>query len=1093
MNRLIQFLLIPLLLLCGVAAWAQQDSYICTGVVKDNEGSPVPGAAVMVQGGASVITDLDGAFSVRVSSGSTINFSCLGYADVSLTVDGRTHLDVLMPIESTQLDELVVVGYGTQKKTNLTGAVSVIKADDLQDRSALDVGHMLQGTVPGLNITSSSGRPGQAATLNIRGWNSINASSPLVLIDGVEGDIQYINPADVENISVIKDAAAAAIYGAKGSAGVILVTTKSGSKDKDGYAKVSYSGRAGFTAPTTSTDYESRGYDSVYLNNLFWSTYSPGTKYANYTDADMYQLWIRRDDKVENPARPWVVITQENGRDVYNYYANTDWYHELYNDIKPTTQHTLSVSGATKHVSYLVSGGFNYEQGMFKEKPDNYRRINLRVKIGFDITKWLHIGSNLSYFNSSYFYPGQSGINNNFSKSMVHALASFPARNPDGTNLYTTKYNGYTIMDGLLMILDADNFNQDKVDNLSETVDFTITPVKGLKIRGDYTYALKYNRYMNRSVNGEFSQYPGVVTVKNDANGFYDVLSEAANTNIYQVYNLYATYEHTWKEAHNFKVMAGINYETRWIKDLGAKGYNLYSTELNDQDLVGPDPADADGKKRMETSGGQNELKTAAYFARINYDYKGRYLLEFNARYDGSSRFRPGHRWVFSPSASVGWRISEEPFFKPVKGWWDNAKIRFSYGQLGNQQMSSYYPAIRTVSTDGKSSYLLGGANLPTATLSAPVSDALTWERSIQSNLGIDLAFLNSRLQFSAEAYIRDTKDMLTAGEPLPAVYGYSEAPKENVADLRTMGYEFTIGWRDSFTAAGSPFDYGVNVVFSDYVSHITRFNNPEKFFAKTYWEGQKYGDIWGYHISGLFATDEEAASYPVDQSNVNDSQIFPTTASSPNGLYAGDMIFADLDGSGKIDKGNEKVGDSGDWQVIGNSQPRFNFGITLNAAWKGLDLSMFFQGIGKCDWYPASEAYLFWGPYARPYSTFIPKDFLNDCWSETNPDAYYPRPRGYVASVNQKRPLAVANDRYLQNIGYIRLKNLTFGYTLPEKLTKKAAISKLRFYFTGENLFYFAPGLHGKYVDPEMAMTGGAMKLYPWQKSFLFGVDITL
>ena len=1095
MNKLLKLLLIPLLLLLGATAWAQQDSYVCKGVVKDNEGNPVPGAAVMVQGGDNAITDLDGNFSVRVTSASTINFSCLGYADVSLAVAGKEFLDVLMPIESTQLDELVVVGYGTQKKTNLTGAVSVIKAEDLQDRSALDVGHMLQGTVPGLNITSPNGRPGQAATLNIRGWNSINGGSPLVLIDGVEGDIQYLNPADVENISVIKDAAAAAIYGAKGSAGVILVTTKSGGKDKEGYAKISYSGRAGFTAPTTSTDYESRGYDSVYINNLFWSAYNPGTKYANYTDADMYELWIRRDDKVENPARPWIVITQENGRDVYNYYANTDWYHELYNDIKPTTQHTLSVSGSTKHVSYLVSGGFNYEQGMFKSKPDNYRRINLRVKLGVDITKWLRIGSNLSYFNSSYFYPGQSGINNNFSKSMVHALASFPARNPDGTNVYMTKYNGYTIMDGLLMILDGDNFNQDKVDNLSETIDFTISPVKGLKIKGDYTYAMKYTRYMNRSVNGEYSRYPGEVAVKNDANGFFDVLSEAANTNIYQVYNLYATYEHTWKEAHTLKAMAGVNYETRWIKDLGAKGYNLYSTELNDMDLVGADPADPDGKKRMETSGGQNELKTAGYFARINYDYKGRYLVEVNGRYDGSSRFLRGHRWVFSPSASIGWRISEEPFFKPVKGWWDNAKIRFSYGQLGNQQMSAYYPAIRTVSTDGKSSYLLGGANLPVAELSAPVSSGLTWERSIQSNLGIDLAFLNNRLEFSAEGYIRDTKDMLTAGEPLPAVYGYSTAPKENTADLRTKGYELSISWRDSFTAAGSPFHYGVSVVFSDYVSHITRFNNPDKFFAKTYWVGQKYGDIWGYHVDGLFATDAEAAAYTVDQTLVNDPDIFPKTTASPNGLYAGDLKFADLDGNGKIDKGSEKVGDSGDWQIIGNKQPRYNFGINLNASWKGMDLAIFFQGIGKCDWYPGTEAYSFWGPYARPYSTFIPRDFLLDCWSEDNPDAYFPRPRGYSAGGSHvdQRPLGAVNDRYLQNIGYLRLKNLTFGYTLPEKITKKAAFSKVRFYFTGENLFYVAPGLHGKYVDPEMAMTGGNLKLYPWQKSFLFGIDLTL
>ncbi len=1078
-----------LAILMGMAAsfGAYAQKLTVSGTVRDNVG-PVVGAVVQAKG-ANAVTDMDGKFTISVAANDMLEVSCLGYVSQQVPVDGRSHITVVLEEDSFVIEDAVAVGYGTIKKTNLTGAVSVIKSESLQDRSALDVGHMLQGTVPGLNVTSGSGRPGQAATLNIRGWNSINGGSPLVLIDGVEGDIQYVNPADVDNISVIKDAAAAAIYGAKGSAGVILVTTKSGSKEKDGRAKVSYSGRFGVTAPTTSTDYETRGYDSVYLNNLFWATYSPGTKYANYTDEDMYELYIRRNDVVEDPSRPWVVISQDaTGRDVYNYYANTDWYHVLYNDIKPTTSHTITMSGATDAVSYMVSGGYTYEQGMFKQRPDNYKRVNLRAKISFDVTDWLRIGSNTSYFNSAYFYPGQSGINNNFAKSTVHALASYPATNPDGTQLYATKYNGYQLMDGLLMMLADDHFNQDNVDNLSETLDFTLKPFEGFTIKGDYTYALKYTRYMNRAVNSDYSVYPGEILTKNDKDPFLDVLSESANTNIYQVYNLYGTYEHSWAEAHNLKLMAGVNYETRWIKDLGAKGYNLYSTELNDQDLVGATenfPEEGMSNKRMETSGGQNELKTAGYFARLNYDYKGRYLLELNGRYDGSSRFLRGHRWVFSPSASLGWRVSEEPFFKPLRSWWDNAKVRFSYGQLGNQQMSAYYPAIRTVSTDGKSSYLLGGANLPQASLSAPVSSGLTWERSIQSNLGIDMAFLQNRLEISAEAYIRDTKDMLTAGESLPAVYGAS-APKENVADLRTRGYEFTIGWRDSFKLGGKPFNYGASVVFSDYISHITRFNNPNKLFAKDYYVGMTYGEIWGYHVDGLFATDEEAQSYAVDQSKVNDAQIFP------NGLFAGDMKFADLDGNGKIDKGAEKVGDSGDWQIIGNSQPRYNYGVNLNASWNGFDLAVFFQGIGKMDWYPAGDARSFWFLYARPYQTFFPRDFLDDCWSEDNPDAYYPRPRGYVA-MNATRPLGVTNDRYLQNIGYLRLKNLTFGYTLPEKLTQKVSISKLRLYFTGENLFYWSPGLHGKFVDPEMAMTGGQMRLYPWQKSFIFGIDITL
>ena len=1074
------FAALAILMGMAVSFRAYAQNITVTGTVVDDFG-PLAGVAVQADG-ANAITDVDGKFTISVASNGVLKVSCMGYVTQNVPVEGRRQITITLKEDAVLLEEAVAIGYGTQKKTNLTGAVSVIKADALQDRAALDVGHMLQGSVPGLNVTSGSGRPGQAATLNIRGLNSINGGSPLVLIDGVEGDIQYLNPVDVESISVIKDAAAAAIYGARGSAGVLLVTTKNGTKEKNGRAKITYSGRYGVTAPTTSTEYESRGYYSVYLNNLFWAAYSPGTKYANYSDEDMQQLWIRRNDKKENPERPWVTITQKDGKDVYNYYANTDWYHVLYNDVKPTTSHTVTMSGATDALNYMVSGGYIYEQGMFKEKPDNYKRINFRAKINFEVTDWLRIGSNLSYFNSSYYYPGQSGINNNFGKSTGHALASYPATNPDGSNVYLTQYNGYTVMDGLTMLLNSNAKNQDNVDNLSETVDVTITPIKGLTVKADYTYTLNYKRYLNRAVSGTYSKTPLEIVTYDAKDPFLDKLTEQANTNIYQAANVYATYENSWKEAHNLKVMAGANYETRWIKDLSGVGYNLYSTELNDLDLVGPD---AEGNKRMEVGGGQNQYKLAGYFARVNYDYKGKYLLELNARYDGSSRFLRGSRWVFSPSASLGWRISEEPFFKNVKSWWNNLKIRASYGQLGNQQMSSYYPAIRTISTDGKSSYLLGGENLPIATVSAPVSSGLTWERSVQTNIGLDMAFLNNRLEVSAEAYIRDTKDMLTAGMPLPATYGAS-TPKENVADLRTKGYELSIGWRDSFKLAGDRFNYGVSVVLSDFVSHITRFNNPDKLFAKNYWEGMKYGDIWGYHVEGLFATEEEAKGWTVNQTLVNDPQIFP------DGLHAGDMKFGDLDGSGKIDQGAGKVGDSGDWRVIGNSQPRYSYGVNMNAGWKGFDLAVFFQGIGKMDWYPAADARAFWFLYARPYQTFIPKDFQTQCWSEENPNAYFPRPRGYVA-MNTSRPMGVANDRYLQNIGYLRLKNLTFGYTLPESLTRKISISKLRVYFSGENLFYWAPGLHSDYVDPEMAMTGGNLRIYPWQKTFTFGIDITL
>ena len=1104
-KKLFSVLAVLMGMVISFGAYAQKITV--RGTVSDAVG-PVIGAAVLCDG-TGTVTDVDGSFAITVNPDAVLEVSCLGYQSQQIPVQGRQQIIVLLEEDHNVLEDAVVVGYGTTKKANLTGAVSVVKADDLKDRSALDVGHMLQGTVPGLNVTSASGRPGQAASINIRGRNSINGGNPLVLVDGVEGDLQYLNPADVESISVIKDAAAAAIYGAKGSAGVILVTTKSGSKAKDGKATVTYSGRAGFTAPTASTDWETRGYYSVYLSNLFMSAYN-GSDLYNYSEQDMVELWNRRNDKVENPERPWVVISQDqSGRDVYNYYANTDWWHVLYKDIKPTTSHTISASGATDHVNYLISGGYTYEQGMFNINPDHYDRYNIRAKVGFDVTKWLHIGENLSYFYSSYFYPGRGGINNSLYGASAHAPASYPAYNPDGTVLYKTTYNGNALMDGLMMALTNGDNNTDKVDNLSNTIDVTIKPFEGMMIQGDYTYALKLTRYQNRTMPGEYSTYPGVIETMDTGAAFENKLTEAMNTQTYKAANLYATYAHSWNDTHNFKIMAGVNYETRHIKDLEAIGYDLYSFDLNDLNLTG---SDEEGNKRMEVSGGQNQVKTAGYFTRINYDYKNRYLLELNGRYDGSSRFLretnptswfrknfSKYRWVFSPSVSLGWRISEEPFFTPLKSWWDNAKIRFSFGQLGNQQMSEYYPAIRTISTGAQATYLFGSARPSIATISAPVSDGLTWERSVQKNLGIDLTFLNGRLDFTAEGYIRDTKDMLTAGEPKPATYGYSSTPKENVADLRTMGYEFNLGWRDTFMLGGKPFSYSANVTFSDYVSYITRFNNPDKLFAKNYWEGQKYGDIWGYHILGLFPTDEAAAAWSasVDQSKVNGiinastGTVNPVTGAP--GLRAGDLQYADLDGDGKINRGAEKVGDSGDYRIIGNSQPRYNFGVNLSGAWSGIDFTVFLQGIGKMDWYPATEVRQFWSLYARPFATFIPKDFQTMYWTEENPDGYLPRARGYVAGVGAGRELTETNDRYLQNIGYLRVKNLTIGYSLPEKVSRKIGLDRLRIYFTGEDLFYWAPGLHSKYIDPEMAQTNGNLRIYPWQKKLMFGVDITL
>ena len=1067
---------------------AQQSKRTVTGIVLDAKDFPLEGVAVIQDGTTNgVMTGADGTFTISLPGETTsVTVSCLGYATKTVSVpSGQGYVKIYLTEDSVALEETVVVGYGTQKKVNLTGAIATISSDDLENRTSSTLTHMLMGTTPGLNITMSSGRPGNAASINIRGITSINGGSPLVLVDGAEGDLSKVNPGDVESISVVKDASAAAIYGARASFGVVLVTTKSG-KSKDGKATVRYSGRFGWSEPTTSTEFESRGYYSVYLNNLFAKA-NNGKNYSTYTEADMQELWARRNDVTEHPDRPWVMIDQRMGRDTYVYYANTDWYHELFTDQHPQQQHNISLSGGNDSVRYFVSAGYNYEEGVVRINPDKLNKLNFRAKIDFDINKYMRFSNNTSYYRSSYFYPGRSSVNQIFSLMTVHALASYPAYNPDGTAIGFTAFadNNY-VMDGMWAVL-ANNghINRDINDNLLNTTELTIKPLKQVEIKANFTYGFNQARNVNRSVTAPYSKWPGVIEYINK-DWALNHLTEAVNTHNYYATNVYATYADTFKEKHNLKVMAGFNWETKHLKDLSAKGYYLMSETLYDLALVG---TGEDGTQRLEVGGGQNAYELAGFFARANYDYMGKYLFEISGRYDGTSRFASGSRWGFFPSASAGWRISEESFFKPAKNVIENLKVRYSYGSLGNQQVG-YNDYIRTISL-GTQDWIFGTASQATyASIGAPVSSSLTWEVSEQHNLGMDMAFLDNRLSFTGETYIRDTKNMLTAGKKLPAAYGAS-VPKMNAADLRTKGYELSLGWRDMFQLAGKPFSYNVNATFSDYVTDITKFDNPTNLLSDKY-VGQRWGEIWGYVVDGLFESDEAAAEYTsrIDCSYVGKAQS--SAAGDEARWRGGDLIFRDLDGNGKIDIGSNVLGDSGDRKVIGNTQPRYNYGINLGFQWFGFDFSIFFQGIGKMDWYPVSNTIMFWGPYARPYASLMPKDFHTMIWSEDNKDAYYPRPRGYSANTSNAQ-LNVANTLYLQDISYCRLKNLTIGYTLPKKWTDKAKLNDVRFYFSGENLHYWAPGFYSDYIDPEMAQYGqSTMRIYPWQKSFLFGIDLS-
>lgn len=1058
-----------------------------SGKVFDTNEEPLIGVTVTIENTTiGAITDIDGAFTLQVPEGKVVlNVSYVGFVPQKVTVaSGQSNVTVRLSEDAVLLNEVVVVGYGKQKKVNLTGAVASVGGEELENRVTKSLSSMLQGTVAGLNVTTSSGVPGSSASINVRGITSIHESEPLVLIDGAVGDIDRVNPNDVESISVIKDASAAAIYGARAAFGVILVTTKSGAA-KDGKATVRYSGRFGWQAPTTSTDYETTGYWSVYTINQFWQANS-GTLYVDYTDQDMQELWNRVNDKTEHPDRPWVVEDVRNGRNQWVYYGNYDWWHSLYRDNRPMQQHNVSISGGKDDVKYFVSGSYDKQTGILRENPDIYRKYNLRSKIDFRINEWLTMSNNTSFYSSQYSYLGDGDVENTLAYSDRHALACFPQKNSDGSWLYSTPYLNYKVANGRHILLGENSHrNVERSTDFTNTTRLVYAPIRELSFTGDFTYRQYQSRNTSRSNVMYYREYPDGELLSYATGAGANRLDEAVNTNQYYSTNIFGTYDDTFNQAHHLSVVGGMNYEAWKNKNISAYGENLVSTDLDDLDLVGQN---AEGATITGVGGGQNEYALLGIFGRINYDYKSRYLFEVSGRYDGTSRFASGSRWGFFPSASAGWRISEESFFQPVRQWIDNLKVRGSFGSLGNQNISSYYYSFARLISISSLGYTFGeGSVLPKySSLSAPIASGMTWETAQQWDFGFDLTMLGNRLNLTVDGYIRDTKDMLTDGVDLPGVYG-ADLPDMNAADLRTKGYEITLNWRDRLTLGNKPFEYSVGLNLSDYKSVITKYDNENKTFAKDYYEGMEIGEIWGYVTDGLFQTDEEAKAYAekVDLSYVLKGQT--------GGWQAGDVKFVDLDGDGKVGIGSNNVDNPGDRKILGNSLPSFSYGISASAQWNGFDVSAFFQGTGNHYWYPAGQSMPFWGPYSYPYLSFLQKDFLADVWTAENTDAYFPRAMAYSASGGV---LSNVNDRYLQNLRYLRFKNLTVGYTLPQSWTGKARIESVRIYFTGENLCYWSPlKKHSRYVDPEAAIDRSDAynnAYYPWQKSFLFGIDVT-
>lgn len=1047
-----------------------QQNETLSGRVVDKNGNPIALATVSVKGTTKATTTNDDGFFVLTHSLDAqvvLTVSCVGYTTRDYTVQNAQ--DMRITLEDTQdLEEVVVVGYGTQKKVNLTGAVAQIDSKILEDRPVSNATQALQGAVPNLNINFTNGRPGGGGKVNIRGFASINSANaaPLVLIDGVPGNINTINPRDIESVSVLKDASAAAIYGARGAFGVMLVTTKRG---KEGRMTINYNNNFGSAGLTVNTDFITNGYDAARLNDEAFIR-ATGNSYTGYTEEDYAELLKRKED----PSLPWVVVQNRNGKDQYVYYGNTDWWNTFYRKRQNSMEHALTFSGGSDKIDYYVSGRLYEKGGLMKIKQDEFDSYNLRSRINAKVTDWLQISNNSQLNFQNYTYPGwnsSADANNNFISTTVHALPSYVAQNPDGTATYRTELNNYNIGDGIMAdLLHGKSKGGEKEYEFINLLEGVVTITPDLKLTGNYTFTYNPINIFSRRTMAPWSIFPGEISYLGN-----DRYTEQMVTNRRYSLNLFANYNKTIEE-HSFGVTAGYNQERNVYGRIGGTHNNLLSEDLNDFAL---------GTGQMELLGGARTWALQGFFGRVNYSYKDRYLVEVNGRYDGTSKFPKKKRYGFFPSFSAGWRMMEEPFMDWAKEQVNEAKLRISYGELGNAQEAAEYGYIPLLNA-GNSNYITNGTKTQYLKVPTPISPDLTWERTSTLNYGIDLEFANRRLTTSFDYFVRKTLDMLIPGKTLPAVFG-AASPKTNAGDLKNKGWELSVAWRDQSTLGGKPFTYNVGVGLSDSKATISRFDNKEMLLSN-YYVGQVLGEIWGYKVDGFFKSDEEAANWTINQDYVDKQRL--AAPGDWSRLQAGDLKFVDVNGDGVVDAGKNTWNDPGDQVIIGNSRARYNFGVNLGASWQGVDISAFFQGIGRQHWWPGGNADKFWGPYSRPYYSFVPKNFEDDVWTPENPDAYFPLMRGYIA-LNDRGSLNVKSDRYLQNLAYIRLKNLTVGYTLPKQAVNALKLANARVFLSAENI-WTSTKLRSKYIDPEQAAQEANGRAYPYSKTFSFGIDLT-
>jgi TonB-linked SusC/RagA family outer membrane protein len=1019
-----------------------------TGVITDKDGEPLPGTAVVIKGTSQgTVTDVHGAYSLTVPSTNVmLIFSYIGYTTQEIPVGNQRVINITMSEGARELSEVVVVGYGALKKENLTGAVAQIKGDVLENRPVQYIHQALQGQVANLNIMQGGGgKPGTLPSINIRGYTGLGtAGAPLVVIDGIQGgDLSDVNMNDVESISVLKDAASAAIYGSSAPYGVIIINTKKGRRDKA--PTISYSNNFSFGRPINIPklmnvlDFMDI-YDEACANAQMGSVFS---------DAEREGVKNTLAGKDNGWARP--APTTDTWMDGF---ASTDWMDVFFNKSAFSQQHNISASGGSEKAVFYVGMGYDQQNGIMNYAEESLKEFRVRSNVSSNLTKWLS-------FNFYGEFRRSIIDNPSYAISMHDVMRKWPnwaKYNSDGNFGLSTSIP-------LIMESGRDISNRDFARITGE---FVVKPLPGWDITANYSYKGWYRESKTEAKTTWYTTPGGEKILWNNST---NSISRNFDKNQYHVINLYSSYEKKLR-GHYVKFLLGFSQEL--YDNLNLYGYNsrLYSNDISSLSLTyNPTPRVSDDASQLAIRGG---------FGRINYNYQEKYLIELNGRYDGSSRFMKDVRMKFYPGVSAAYVLSKEAYWEPVQPYVNFLKIRASYGKLGDQNFISgyypFYPSMGTVAPTS-SNWMFTGGRQSYVTAPGIINQNLTWVTSSTFDVGADMAFLNNRLNVSFDWYKRSAKDYVGPAEAIPALLGAAQ-PSVNNSAMETKGIDLTIGWDDRIL--NNELHYSVNFVLSDYVGKITESPNPTRLLS-TWYEGQTMGEIWGYETYGLFQSQEEIDAAP--------SQAKIYSRWTP-----GDVRYVDRNKDNEIYLGDNTVDNPGDKKIIGNSTPRFAYGLTLASEYKGFDFSIFAQGIGKRDaWdgtsdpslgYDGSNPALFWGICGNGIWGGVPSSIHHDRWKPDNPDGYFPKMYNNTEMWKNRSP----QTRYLQNAAYMRIKNLQIGYTLPVQIVGKINCQRARLFVSGENIATFTKMF--KICDPEFAGTQGM--IYPLFRTWAFGLNVT-